>query len=108
MITRTMTHANAVTLSGLRAQIASLKAEADALTITLRPALAHWGAMALGTGQSMYVTEASERTTYDPAALRTLATMLGATPEQIAACAIVSPVAPSVRERKTHAGDYAA
>lgn len=107
-LTRTATHAASLRLSALRADAARIKAEADALTRELRPALAHWGPMALGTGRSLYVTEASERTTYNAEALRTLAVSLGATPDAIAACATVSAVSPSVRERNTDPDDYAA
>lgn len=66
MLTLTRTRDAAARLLTLRSEIAERKAEADALTATLRDALPHWGPVNTGT-RSVFLAASS---TLDPAHLQ--------------------------------------
>lgn len=104
MLTLTRTRDAATRLLTLRSEIAERKAEADALTATLRDALPHWGPVNTGT-RSVFLAAGSTRKGWSTDALLTLARSLGATDAQIEACATLTPVSPSVRDRAPQATD---
>ncbi len=101
MLTLTRTRAAAARLLANRAEAAALRAEADALTLTLRDALPHWGPVATGNGRSVFIAAGSLRKGWDADALATLARAHGATDAEIDACRKVTATAPAVRDRTT-------
>lgn len=105
MLTLTATRSESIELLAIRAQIRDLQDRADALSASLRPALAHWTeqgqGVAVSDSRSVYVTDDATRKGWDLVSLASLALTIPA----VAACQTETPVRGSVRDRNRKATD---